>query len=102
MSVWVHAYVVKGLPKSEKVLLTANMKTLRFSNAQNITIKVDGSEIGDWTLSPSWKWEKHGIVIKPDEDRPDVSVVEFIFSQHRVPDEKDKRPLAVLFESITL
>lgn len=91
-----------GLPKSEKVLLTANMKTLRFSNAQNITIKVDGSEIGNWALSPSWKWEKHSIIIEPDENRPDVSVVEFMFSQHKEPVEKDKRPLAVLFESITL
>ena len=78
------------------------MKTIKFRNSQNITIKVDDSEIGSWKLSPYWNWEKHSIVIKPDENRPDVSVVEFMFSQHKEPDEKDKRLLAVLFESITL
>jgi hypothetical protein len=96
------ASIYINLPKSEAVILTANMKTLRFRNDQNITIKVDGNEIGDWALSASWKWEKHSIVIEPDENRPDVSVVEFVFSQHKEPDEKDKRALAVLFESITL
>jgi hypothetical protein len=96
------ASIFISFPKTDALLLTANMKTLKFRNAQNITIKVDGSEIGNWVLSPSWQWEKHSIVIKPDENRPDVSIVEFMFSQYRDTVEKDKRPLAVLFESITV
>ena len=96
------ASIFLSLPKDEAVRLTANVKTLKFNKPQYVTVKVDNKEITTWELSPNWVWEKHSIVIEPDEHRANVSVVEFIFSQFREPDGKDKRPLAVLFESITL
>jgi len=95
------ASILLSLPK-EAVRLTANVKPHLFSKPQSITISVDGKVIGIWNLSNRWEWQERSIVIEPDEHRPDVSVVEFMFSQNKEPDEKDKRPLAVLFESITL
>jgi hypothetical protein len=67
-----------------------------------VTVKVDGKEVGTWKNSKHWVWEKHSIVIAADKDRPDVSVIEFIFSKHIEQSEKDKRPVALLFESIAL
>ena len=96
------ASIFLSLPKNETVLLTANVKTLKFVKPQRVTIKVDGKEIGIWEIGSAWKWEKHSIVVEPDEHRPDVSVVDFVFSEYYEPDERVKRPLAVLFESITL
>lgn len=95
------ASIFLSLPKNKAVLLTANVKSLPFSKSQHITIKMDGKEIGSWELSAPWNLVKHSIVIEPDEHRPDVSVAEFFFSQHRSP-EGDLRPLAVQFESLTL
>ena len=94
--------IVLSLPKNEAVRLTANVKN--FLKSQSITIKVDGEKIGIWDLSNRWVWESHSIVINPEKDRPDVSVIEFIFSQYKKPkaNEKDKRPLAVLFDFVTL
>ena len=96
------------LPK-ERVNFSAKVKTPEFHKPQQITIRVDGKVIGIWELSSSsrrwkrpWKWATRNIVIGADKDRPKVSVVEFLFSQHRKPDNKDNRPLAVLFESVTL
>jgi len=94
------ASIFLSLPKSERISLTANVKT--FLKSQQITIKVNGKKVGTWGISPYWKWEKHGVFIEPDENRPNVSVVEFIFSQFSKLEGKDPRPLAVLFESITL
>ncbi len=97
------ASIFLSLPKNEAVLLTANVKSPRFSIPQIVTVKVDGRKIGSWELSPSWNWEKHRIVIPSESHREEVSNVEFNFSQHRVPNgEGDQRALAVLFESITL
>ena len=90
-----------SLPKDKEVTLTANMESLPFDRPQVITIKVDYKTIGTWKLSPPWILAQHSIVIKPDGERPDVSVVEFIFSQFRSP-EGDPRTLAVAFASITL
>jgi hypothetical protein len=76
-----------------------------------VTLIVDGKEMGTFELSPlswnwekPWAWEKISFVVTPDEHRKSVSILEFIFSQFRRPeDENDhRRPLAVLFESITL
>lgn len=88
-----------SLPKNEAVVITANIRSYQFSKPQHIRIKVDGKEIGHWKLSAPWILAKHSVVIKPDKHRADVSVVEFIFSQHLSP--KQHR-LAVMFESITL
>lgn len=100
-----------SLPKKEAVLLTAKVKTLPFKKPQHMTLNVDGKKIVSWELSPvswnwgkPWTWEELRIVIEPDEQRKDVSYLEFIFSEYRKPeDEYDrKRLLAILFESITL
>jgi len=94
------ASIFLSFPKDEYTWLTANVKT--FLKSQKIAVKVDGKEIASWEISPSWRWEKHSVTIGPDKDRPDVSVIEFMFSQYRNPEDKGLRPLAVLFESITL
>lgn len=89
-----------SLPQDKVARLTA--RTRNFLNSQNITIKVDGEIMGCWSISPAWIWEEHSVIIPPKSDRPDISVVEFSFSQYTEPKEKESRPLAVLFESITL
>lgn len=55
------------------MVLTANVKTLKFVKPQRVSIKVDGKEIGIWEIGSAWKWEKHGIVVEPDEHRPDTT-----------------------------
>ena len=73
-----------------------------FKDPQVITIKVNDKLIGKWDTNNEWKWQKHTILIPSDQQRPDVSIVEFIFSQQLKPDYKEKRELAVLFNSIIL
>jgi len=91
-----------SLPKDRALVFTANVKSLKFAMPQRVTVKVDGETVGTWEIGPDWKWEKHSLLLEADSRRPDVSIVDFIFSQHYEPDEKVKRPLAVLFESITI
>jgi hypothetical protein len=95
------AVVTLSFPK-ERVILEANVKPYVFKKPQRqtITIKVDGKVIGTWDLDNRWEWQKRSIIIPADEHRPNVSVLEFIFSQCLKGE--GKRPLAVLFESITL
>jgi hypothetical protein len=93
--------ILMSLPKNEAVRLEANLKTLRFSKPQRMSIRVDQKTIGTWEISPSWHWEKHSVTIEADKDRSEVSVIQFTFSQH-LTEGKDLRPLAVLFDSITL
>lgn len=90
-----------SLPRANATVLTANIQSLPFGNPQIVTIKVDSKEVGTWELTPPWTLEEHSVVIPANENRPDVSVVEFIFSQYRKP-ERDSRTMAVAFESITL
>lgn len=94
------ASVLLSLEKDASIRLTANVKT--FVKDQEVKVKVDGKEVGNWHVSPDWNWETHSVSIDPDKNRPKVSVVEFTFSQFKKPEGKDPRPLAVLFESITL
>jgi len=104
------ASIFLSLSKNKAIKLSANMKTLKFNNPQRIVVVVDGKKIGHWELSTdSWKWDKpwywdnQSIIIPPDEGRPNVSIVEFFFSEHlKNSTKKELRPLAVLFESITL
>jgi len=95
------ASISVSLPKDKPVILTANILSYPFDKPQHVTVKVDGKEIGSWVLRSPWRLSKHSIVIETKEDRPDVSVLEFSFSQHRI-EKAGKRPLAVRFESITL
>jgi hypothetical protein len=98
------ASVLMSFPRDRAVVLTANIKPYLFAKPQIITIKVDDKLIGIWKPSNKWEWQQHRIVIPPDKARSDISVVEFMFSQHLTSKKgvKDVRPLAVLFESITL
>ena len=97
------AAIFLSLSKNRPTVLTANIRSYPVRKFQDITIKVDGNEIGNWKLFAPWRLGKHSIIIPPDQQRPDVSTVEFMFYQHRIPKGgRDPRPLAVLFESITL
>ena len=95
------AVVTLSFPK-ERVILEANVKPYVFKKPQRqtIIIKVDGKVIGTWDLDNRWEWQKRSIIIPADEHRPNVSVLEFVFSQYLKAE--GKRSLAVLFESITL
>lgn len=95
------ASILVSLPKDKPVLLTANIGTYPFDEPQHVSIKVDGKEIGDWEVKVPWRLSKHSVVIEPSQERPDVSTIEFTFSHHRIP-KGEERPVAVMFESITL
>ncbi|MEJ2009038.1 MAG: sulfatase-like hydrolase/transferase [Acidobacteriota bacterium] len=97
------ASVVLSLP-GKQVKLTANVKSPFPPGQQIITVKVDGREVGRWVLSKAWVWEEHSVTLQADANRPQVSVVEFNFSKNLDPNRvgQDKRPLAVLFESLTV
>jgi hypothetical protein len=104
-SLWV------SLPKDRCVRMTATVKSLAFPEAQTITVNVDGKNVAAWRLTPvswnweaPWTWEKHTAVIEPDRQRPDVSTIEFGFSRHHVAGthEGEQRPLAVLFQSLSV
>jgi hypothetical protein len=95
------ASVFLSLPKNAALRLTARMKSLEFDGPQVITVKVDGKEAGRWELAPPWNLESRSLVLAPDPGRPDVSVIEFLFS--RCLSEKGAAAsLAVQFESLTL
>lgn len=100
-----------SLPKDRPIILTAAVKTFQFQEPQTISVAVDGKNNAVWKLTPiasnwetPWNWDKHSLLIEPDPQRPEVSTIEFTFSQHHRPraQENDQRPLAVLFQSITL
>jgi len=89
------------LPQEKQCQMTAHIKSLEFSKPQIITIKIDGKQMGHWQLTNKWQWEEQSIQIDPDDNRPSVSIIEFEFSQNLKADH-ESRPLAVLFESLTL
>lgn len=90
-----------ALPKSGTVELAAVLKSLPFPEPQRITVKLDGREVGTWELSKPWQVETRSLLIGPDKQRPDVSRLEFFFSQHRVR-AAGLSPFAVQFDTITL
>ena len=87
-----------ALPKDE-VRLTVNVRSFELPKPQTITVRIDGKEMGKWTLSNKWQWEKHSVLLQPDNERKDVSIIEFAFSQKTTIDNRD---LAVLFESLRI
>jgi len=82
--------------------LSINVKVPTFADKapQVATVMVDGKEAGKVSMPTNWKWTKYSVTIEPDNNRPAVSTVEFNFSQNLA--EGDKRPLALLVESITI
>ncbi|MBT8369029.1 MAG: LTA synthase family protein [Deltaproteobacteria bacterium] len=93
------ATITVALPE-EKVILKANVKPYVSNTPQNITVKVDEKLIGRWDLSNNQNWQEHRLVIGPNHHRPKVSILEFSFSHHL--NKEGTRPLAVLFESLTI
>ncbi len=89
------------LPKDKPMQMTAHVRSHEFPDPQIITIRVDGKKVGLWKLSNKWEWEQPTILINPDNNRRDISIIEFQFSQTQSSQE-DPRLLAVLFESLTL
>ena len=102
-AVGANASVFISLPKGETGL-SARIISPFPSGQQVVTVKVDGRRIGRWILTDPGQWEDHSVIIGEDAKRPAVSVVEFIFSNHMDSNREgpDKRPLAVLFDSITI
>ena len=97
------AAIFLSLSKNRPTVLTANIRSYPVKKYQYITITVDGNAVGNWKLFTPWSLGKHSIIIPPDAIKGEVSTVDFTFSQHRIPKKDgDPRPLAVLFESITL
>lgn len=94
------ASLVLTLPKQDAVMLTAIVGT--FLPSQSILVKVDGHEVGSWDVSPTMQWETHRLEIPRVENRPDVSIIEFVFSQSSPKNENENRELAVFFDSISL
>jgi hypothetical protein len=95
------ATVYLTLPKGNTTV-TATVKSLFPPEFQTVFVKVDGRSVGSWTNASRGKWETHSLTINPDEERPAVSVIEFLFSHNYEPTERDRRPLALMFDSITI
>jgi hypothetical protein len=95
------ASVFLSIPKNVASRLIARMKSQPFDGPQVITVKVDGKEVGQWELSPPWNMESRSLILPPDPDRPEVSVIEFSFSRC-LTGKEDASSLAVLFESLAV
>ena len=95
------ASVFLSLPKNVASRLIAQMKSQPFDGPQVITVKVDGREVGKWELSAPWNMESRSLIVPPDPDRPEVSVIEFSFSRC-LAGKEDASSLAVLFESLAV
>jgi hypothetical protein len=96
------ASIFAKLP-TDKVRMVAEIKPLPFNPPQEIDITIDGEKVGTWKPSNDWKIEQHSILIPKNNHRPDMSNIEFKFSQHRSPEPQkaDQRPLTVIFKKIT-
>jgi Sulfatase len=77
------SFLVVALPKKAAVTMSARLKSFPFSKPQIISIKVDQKVIGEWKLGAPWDVSERKLVIPPDENRPEASMIEFSFSQHR-------------------
>lgn len=77
------SFLVVSLPKKGAVAMSARLKSYPFNGPQVISIKVDGKEIGRWELKAPWDVAERTLVIPPDANRPETSLIELSFSQHR-------------------
>lgn len=99
-----------NLPSEKSILLRARLKAPRFKEGEQlVTVSLDGEELSVWHLDAKkndWKgmgpetWAEYEAIIPPRSKRPSPSIMQFAFSRQRPPDEREKRPLAVLFESL--
>lgn len=90
-----------SLPKDRPICLKANVLSYKFREPQRVTVMVDGKVVGSWPVDFR-RWQQHSLIIHKDEGRPDVSVIEFLFSQHMAERKTGKRPLAVRFAWLAL
>ncbi len=95
------AILVVSLPKERTVEMTARIKSFPVSQSQTVTIKVDGKKVGIWNLHAPWVSTDMRVLIPPDSARPEASLIEFVFSQHRER-ASGPGPQAVQFQTITL
>ncbi len=101
-----NASILLELPTDRELRLTARMKATLFDH-QSVTVTVDGHNVVQWEIPTNWQWVERSVIIKTNTDRPKVSRIEFTFSNHRDPKARDEngkrlRPLALLFDSVTL
>jgi len=90
-----------SIPKDQPVCLRANVLSYPFREPQRVTIMVDGEVVGRWTIDCR-QWHEHSVMIDKHENRPEVSVVKFLFSQHLTERKTEKRPLSVRFAWLAL
>jgi len=95
------AVLVLSLPKERAVKMTARLKSYPVSRSQIITVRVDNKKVGMWNLHAPWVSTDMSLIIPPDPARPEASLIEFVFSQHRER-ESGLGPQAVQFQTITL
>jgi hypothetical protein len=95
------ASIYLTLPKDTPVTLTANISPIPMSNPQIINIIIDGRAVGQWELNAPWRLQEQSVVIEPDKLRPDVSIIEFVFSES-LEQVGDQIPVTVMFESISV
>jgi len=95
------AILVVSLPKERAVEMTARIKSYPVSQSQIVTIKVDGNKVGMWNLRAPWVSTDMRVLLPPDSARPEASLIEFVFSQHRE-QASGLGPQAVQFQTITL
>jgi len=95
------ASIYVSLPVDKPVILSARMGSYGSRKTQKVSVKVDGHLLGSWILTDPWQLTEGKLVIPPNNERPSVSTIEFVFSHHRIPKGKE-RPVAVRFETITL
>jgi hypothetical protein len=57
---------------------------------------------GGWQVENTWEWEKHAVAVPASAERLGASRIEFKFSQHTAPAGAKTRPLALLFNYISI
>jgi len=93
------------LSKDNFTVLTAELLSYPFKDSQRVTVRVDGTVTGVWELQmSSLGWVKRSVVVPPDVNRRGISVIEFEFSRVKEHGKSgtDDRPLAALFDKITI
>ena len=94
--------VFLSLPKDKAVQLKARVKYNHIATPQKVTIKVDGKVVGNVGINTNPQWQNLSIIVPSEPSRPDISVVEFMFSTVSKPSKLDPRLLAMMFGSLEI
>jgi Sulfatase len=95
-----NASIFVSLPNDKPVRLKAEVKSPGYKTPQVVTVKVDGNYVGQWKIRDFGRWLTLDSYIMPSPGRPDISTVEFAFSQFCPPSGATMRPLALMFRSL--